>query len=70
MRLITMPYCRAYLAQDNRQFDLTYVKQMYILIRDFFTWINPNIIPTMAQEALDNVQAEIANTEAIINSNF
>ena len=32
------------------------------------TWINPNIIPTMAQEALDNVQAEIAKTEAIINS--
>ena len=27
-----------------------------------------NIIPTMAQEALDNVQAEIAKTEAIINS--
>ena len=53
---------------DSRQFDLTYVKQMYVLISDFFTWINPNIIPTMAQEALDNVQAEIAKTEAIINS--
>ena len=53
---------------DNRQFDMTYVKQMYVLIYDFFTWINPNIIPTMAQEALDNVQAEIAKTEAIINS--
>lgn len=53
---------------DNRQFDMTYVKQMYVLISDFFTWINPNIIPTMAQEALDNVQAEIAKTEAIINS--
>ena len=53
---------------DNRQFDMTYVKQMYVLISDFFTWINPNIIPTMVQEALDNVQAEIAKTEAIINS--
>ena len=53
---------------DNRQFDLTYVKQMYVLISDFLTWINPNIIPTMAQEALDNVQAEITKTEAIINS--
>ena len=53
---------------DNRQFDMTYVKQMYVLISDFFTWINPNIIPTMAQEALDNVQAEIAKTEGIINS--
>ena len=53
---------------DNKQFDMTYVKQMYVLISDFFTWINPNIIPTMAQEALDNVQAEIAKTEAIINS--
>ena len=53
---------------DSRQFDMTYVKQMYVLISDFFTWINPNIIPTMAQEALDNVQAEIAKTEAIINS--
>ena len=31
---------------DNRQFDMTYVKQMYVLISDFFTWINPNIIPT------------------------
>ena len=46
---------------DSRQFDMTYVKQMYVLISDFFTWINPNII-------LDNVQAEIAKTEAIINS--
>ena len=53
---------------NSRQFDMTYVKQMYVLISDFFTWINPNIIPTMAQEALDNVQAEIAKTEAIINS--
>lgn len=33
---------------DSRQFDMTYVKQMYVLISDFFTWINPNIIPTMA----------------------
>ena len=53
---------------DSRQFDMTYVKQMYVLISDFLTWINPNIIPTMAQEALDNVQTEIAKTEAIINS--
>lgn len=53
---------------DNRKFDMTYVKQMYVLINDFFTWINPNIIPTMAQEALDNVQSEIAKAEALINS--
>jgi len=53
---------------DNRHFDMTYVKQMYVLISDFLTWINPNIIPTMTQEALDNVQAEIAKTEAIMEN--
>ena len=51
---------------DNRLFDLTYVKQMYVMISDFLSWINPNIIPTMAQEALDEVQVEIAKTEAIM----
>ena len=50
--------------QENREDQ----DEWYVLISDFFTWINPNIIPTMAQEALDNVQAEIAKTEAIINS--
>ena len=51
---------------DNRLFDLTYVKQMYVMISDFLSWINPNIIPTMALEALDEVQVEIAKTEAIM----
>ena len=51
----------------NKSFDLTYVSEMYEIICDFMTWINPNIIQTIRKENLDHVRNEIAATETILN---
>ena len=53
---------------NGRYFDLTYVKEMYDMICDFMSWINPNIILTLREESLDKVRYEIDATEAILNT--
>lgn len=51
---------------NGKKFDMTYVNDMYAMITDFLTWINPNIMDSMKKEKLDNVQTEIAITEKIM----
>lgn len=51
---------------NNRAFDMTYAKDMYAKISDFLSWINPEIMVSLQNEALDNVGNEIAKTEAIM----
>lgn len=51
---------------NNRSFDMTYAKDMYAKISDFLSWINPKIMTSLQNEALDNVDNEIAKAEAIM----
>lgn len=45
---------------------MTYAKDMYAKISDFLSWINPKIMTSLQNEALDNVDNEIAKAEAIM----
>lgn len=50
----------------DKSFDMTYVNDMYIVICDFMSWINPNILIELSKENLDKVKSEILATEAIL----
>lgn len=45
---------------------MAYVNEMYAMIRDFLGWIDPKILASLGKENLDNVLAEIAETEKIM----
>lgn len=51
---------------NDKQYDMAYVNEMYAMIRDFLGWIDPKILASLGKENLDNVQAEIAETEKIM----
>ena len=51
---------------NDKQYDMAYVNEMYAMIRDFLGWIDPKILASLVKENLDNVQAEIAETEKIM----
>jgi hypothetical protein len=53
---------------NNKAFDMTYASDMYVMIRDFLNWIDPQIVTSLCKERLDCVEAEIKRTEKIINS--
>lgn len=50
----------------DKSFDLTYVNDMYLVICDFMSWINPNILTEISKENLDQVKSEILATETIL----
>ena len=47
---------------------MTYVSNMYVMIRDILNWIDPQITTSLCKEHLDNVTAEIKRTKKIMNS--
>ena len=51
---------------NDKQYDMAYVNEMYAMIRDFLAWIDPKILASLGKENLDNVLAEIAETEKIM----
>ena len=53
---------------NNKVFDMTYASDMYVMIRDFLNWIDPQIVTSLCKERLDHVEAEIKCTIKIINS--
>ncbi len=53
---------------DNKVFDMTYASDMYVMIRDFMNWIDPQIVTSLCKERLDHVEAEIKGTIRIMNS--
>ena len=52
---------------NDKSFDMTYVNDMYAVISDFMSWINPNILIEISKENLDQVKSEILATETILN---
>ena len=52
---------------EDREFSMDYAKRQYKTICDFLTWINPQIIATLATEKLDQVLYEIADAEALMS---
>lgn len=52
----------------DKKFSLEYVQQMHKMICDFFTWIDPCILPTLRNECLDNVEKEIDLTKNLIST--
>ena len=53
---------------NNKVFDMTYASDMYVMIRDFLNWIDPQIVTSLCKERLGHVEAEIKCTIIIINS--
>lgn len=53
---------------SDKVYDMTYAKEMYTKIKDFLSWINPEIISSLKQESLDSVYKEIDEAELIIKS--
>ena len=51
---------------SDKVYDMTYAKEMYTKIKDFLSWINPEIISSLKQESLDSVYKEIDEAELII----
>lgn len=51
---------------QGKTFDLQCAKEMYKLIVDFLSWIDPKIMDDLTKEHLDNVLAEITNAELIL----
>lgn len=51
---------------SNKVYDMTYAKEMYSKIKDFLSWINPEIINSLKKESLDSVCKEIDEAELII----
>lgn len=46
----------------DKAFDLTYVNEMYTMISDFLSWIDPQIINSLNKEDLDKVSSQIQET--------
>lgn len=53
---------------SDKVYDMTYAKEMYTKIKDFLSWINPEIISSLKQESLDSVYKEIDEAGLIIKS--
>ena len=53
---------------NNKSFDMTYASDMYVMIRDFLNWIDPQIVTALCKERLDHVESEIKDTIKIMNS--
>ena len=53
---------------NNKSFDMTYASDMYVMIRDFLNWIDPQIVTSLCKERLDHVESEIKDTIKIMNS--
>lgn len=53
---------------SDKVYDMTYAKEMYTKIKDFLSWINPEIISSLKQESLDSVCKEIDEAGLIIKS--
>ncbi len=50
----------------DKAFDLTYVNEMYVMISDFLTWIDPQILNSLGKENLDRVTHEISETSKLL----
>lgn len=50
----------------NDKFDLTYVNEMYDLLCDFMTWIDPGIVSALTQEGLNKVKDDLLATDKIV----
>ena len=53
---------------DGVNFDTSYAKEMYSLIEEFLSWIDPNILKELQTEQLDKICDEIKNIDTIIKS--
>ena len=51
---------------SDKVYNMTYAKEMYAKIKDFLSWINPEIISSLKKESLDSVCTEIDEAELII----
>ena len=51
---------------EDRRFSTTYIREMYTIICNFMTWLNPDVISEINKERLDQVKSEIIATEKII----
>ena len=51
---------------SDKVYDMTYAKEMYAKIKDFLSWINPEIISSLKKESLDSVCKEIDEAELIM----
>lgn len=50
----------------DKAFDLTYVNEMYVMISDFLSWIDPQIINSLSKENLDKVSCQIQETSKLL----
>lgn len=50
----------------DKAFDLTYVNEMYAMISDFLSWIDPQIINSLNKENLDKVSCQIQETSKLL----
>lgn len=50
----------------DKAFDLTYVNEMYAMISDFLSWIDPQIINSLSKENLDKVSCQIQETSKLL----
>ena len=53
---------------NEKLYDMTYATEMYVMVRDFLNWIDPQIVTSLCKEKLDHVEAEIKETIKIMNS--
>lgn len=53
---------------NEKVYDMTYAREMYVMIRDFLNWIDPQIVTSLCKERLDHVEAEIKKAEKIMVS--
>ena len=53
---------------NEKVYDMTYAQEMYVMVRDFLNWIDPQIVTSLCKEKLDHVEAEIKETIKIMNS--
>lgn len=51
----------------NARIARSFIKKHYVVIRDFMTWINPNIMSELLNKSLDSVTNEIIATEVLLN---
>lgn len=51
----------------DKSFDLAYVNEMYVMIADFLTWINPAIVDSLTKENLNKVSQEIHETSKLLH---
>ena len=50
----------------EKEYDMSYVKEMYFKICNFLCWIDLDIMVSLKNESLDSVCAEIAKAESVI----